>query len=52
MEKLPILTGEKVVLRPITDADTDNIVRWRNTPRCAITLSSARPSPPKCTATG
>ena len=32
MEKLPILTGEKVVLRPITDADTDNIVRWRNTP--------------------
>ena len=32
MEKLPILTGEKVVLRPITDADTDNIVRWSNTP--------------------
>ena len=32
MEKLPILTGEKVVLRPITDADTDNIVRWRNIP--------------------
>ena len=32
MENLPILTGEKVVLRPITDADTDNIVRWRNTP--------------------
>ena len=32
MEKLPILTGEKVVLRPISDADTDNIVRWRNTP--------------------
>lgn len=32
MEKLPILTGKKVVLRPITDTDTDNIVRWRNTP--------------------
>ena len=32
MENLPILTGEKVILRPITDADTDNIVQWRNTP--------------------
>lgn len=32
MESYPILTGEKVVLRPITDADTDFIVRWRNTP--------------------
>ena len=32
MDNYPILTGEKVVLRPITDADTDCIVRWRNTP--------------------
>jgi len=32
MEELPILTGERVVLRPITDADTDCIVAWRNTP--------------------
>lgn len=32
MENYPVLTGEKVVLRPITDADTDAIVRWRNTP--------------------
>ena len=27
-----ILKGEKVSLRPITDGDTDNIVRWRNSP--------------------
>ena len=32
MDNYPILTGEKVVLRPITDADTDCIVRWRNAP--------------------
>ena len=32
MQHLPIITGEKVVLRPITDADTDRIVAWRNTP--------------------
>ena len=32
MDNYPILTGERVVLRPITDADTDCIVRWRNTP--------------------
>ncbi len=25
-----IITGEHVILRPITDADTDHIVRWRN----------------------
>ena len=29
---LPLIEGEKVVLRPITDADTDDIVRWRNDP--------------------
>lgn len=28
---LPVLYGEKVLLRPITRADTDLIVRWRNT---------------------
>lgn len=32
MEQLPRITGEQVVLRPITDADTDHIVAWRNTP--------------------
>lgn len=32
MQHLPIITGEKVVLRPITDADTDRIVAWRNKP--------------------
>lgn len=32
METLPRITGEQVDLRPITDADTDRIVRWRNTP--------------------
>ncbi|WWR15485.1 GNAT family protein [Lachnospiraceae bacterium JLR.KK008] len=25
-----MITGEHVILRPITDRDTDNIVRWRN----------------------
>lgn len=28
--KQEIITGEHVILRPITDADTDHIVRWRN----------------------
>ena len=32
MQHLPTITGERVVLRPITDADTDRIVAWRNTP--------------------
>ena len=30
--QLPILDGAAVTLRPITDADTDLIVKWRNTP--------------------
>ena len=30
---LPIITGEILVLRPITLDDTDLIVKWRNTPR-------------------
>ena len=29
---LPVITGDKVTLRPITDADTALIVRWRNDP--------------------
>ena len=29
---LPVLIGTAVTLRPITDADTDLIVKWRNTP--------------------
>ena len=32
LEDLPIINGKKVRLRPITEADTDNIVRWRNNP--------------------
>ena len=32
MKDLPLIEGEKVILRPITDADTDDIVRWRNDP--------------------
>lgn len=32
LEKQPVLTGEKVVLRPITPEDTPRIVKWRNTP--------------------
>ena len=28
----PVLTGKKVILRPITLEDTDRIVRWRNSP--------------------
>ena len=35
---LPVLTGTAVTLRPITDADTDLIVKWRNT---ATNISSA-----------
>ena len=31
-QELPVLEGQLVRLRPITDADTDSIVRWRNTP--------------------
>lgn len=30
---LPIITGEILLLRPITLDDTDLIVKWRNTPR-------------------
>ena len=30
--ELPVINGEKLTLRPITDADTDEIVRWRNDP--------------------
>ena len=32
MQQLPRIEGERVVLRPITDADTDHILAWRNTP--------------------
>ena len=32
VKDLPVLKGKTVRLRPITDADTDNIVKWRNTP--------------------
>lgn len=32
MEKLPVIAGALVRLRPITDADTEHIVAWRNTP--------------------
>ena len=30
--ELPVINGEKLTLRPIADADTDDIVRWRNDP--------------------
>ena len=30
--ELPVINGEKLSLRPITDADTADIVRWRNDP--------------------
>lgn len=32
-DKLKPIEGQSVVLRPITDADTDDIVRWRNDPQ-------------------
>ena len=32
METLPRIQGKMVTLRPITDADTDLIVAWRNSP--------------------
>ena len=31
-EKLPVIEGKNVFLRPITDEDTDSIVCWRNDP--------------------
>ena len=31
-DELPVINGEKLSLRPITDADTADIVRWRNDP--------------------
>ena len=31
-EELPRINGARISLRPITDADTDDIVRWRNDP--------------------
>jgi len=30
--ELPVINGDRLSLRPITDADTDDIVRWRNDP--------------------
>ena len=30
--ELPVINGEKLSLRPITEADTADIVRWRNDP--------------------
>ena len=30
--ELPVINGKKLFLRPITDADTPDIVRWRNDP--------------------
>ena len=32
LDELPTINGEKLSLRPITDADTADIVRWRNDP--------------------
>lgn len=32
-EDLPIINGQNIRLRPINDADTDDIVRWRNDPQ-------------------
>lgn len=32
VQELPRIVGERVELRPITDADTDRIVAWRNNP--------------------
>ena len=29
---LPVINGERLSLRPITDADTDDVVRWRSDP--------------------
>lgn len=32
VSQLPVINGERVRLRPITEADTGQIVRWRNDP--------------------
>ncbi len=31
-EELPVIESKRLRLRPITDADTDTVVRWRNNP--------------------
>lgn len=37
------IDGEKIYLRPIEDADTDNIVRWRNSERVRSNFIYQRP---------
>ena len=44
--QLPILDGAAVMLRPITDADTDLIVKWRNTPSVVQNFIFRQPSLP------
>ena len=31
--KLPVIDGKEILLRPITDSDTANVVKWRNNPK-------------------
>ena len=40
---LPTLTGTAVTLRPITDADTDLIVKWRNTQSVILDNADGKP---------
>ena len=47
MTSLPRVTGVLVDLRPITEADTDRIVRWRNTPSVVRNFIFRQPFTPE-----
>ena len=47
MTSLPRVTGALVDLRPITEADTDRIVRWRNTPSVVRNFIFRQPFTPE-----
>ena len=42
-QDLPVINGEKISLRPITGADTDRIVAWRNKPSVIQNFIFRRP---------
>lgn len=47
MTSLPRVTGALVDLRPITEADTNRIVRWRNTPSVVRNFIFRQPFTPE-----
>ena len=47
VKNLPVLEGAAVRLRPIADADTDLIVKWRNTPSVVQNFIFRQPFTPE-----